>query len=827
MPRMSKRFLIGSLILTVVAAGTLIWFFWAQPLGAATAWATLIQTFVGLLAIPGLAAAIVAVVPGDRGRSPQQEYPSVPPNLPLPDQLDKHQFVDRATELDLCRKGLLDSGFLVIHGTAGQGKKTLARAYATKYKADYSVIRKINSSHESAIQQSLDELAIALHLTTAPEQSLSERLYLLQNKLRKWNRWLLLFEEVNDWNLIQEFARGLNGHIIATTQMPSGSQSVRTPIPNYLELRSLPPAAASEYLAEHLNIDKSDQAARTEAARWAQKLNYQPYALELAVRTWAIGGMPRSEIFPGVDGAHEALLEEPIRRLRGESELAYSLLQYCALFASDPIPSVVLTMPAVTGGSQNGLRAALADPRECEELLDTIRKYSLIEKTSFTGGGFQVSVQIPLRGYLQGDLDGRLPELISIAMDSLLFAFRRSWYAENFQRCAASLPHAEKWLETAEREAVAPAEASRLMGRIAHYHRLRGELQKARAFHERALGLRERAFGARSLHVARTLNDLGMVLNDLTLYSDAVQTHRLSLEIEESATPPDQQSVAICLDNLGLAQSADGDYAGAVKSHVRAYGYWKSVKTEVPGKEHSGVAQALDNIGRTLYLVGELALSEKMLVRAVGIGTDALCEGFSEMALAGMWHNLGQVLRARATVDDASQALVILRDALATREKEHGANYPSVAETRTDLVRVLVCLGDFTLAERELSEVRRIVDLLGQAEALGPVMPGLVPLSWRYDCAALVAEGEFFFATGRHAEARERLERADGVVRSGLAIPRVQYADLLENLGRASNAGSSESGMRFLSPAAEIRRQLDTEKAEIANILRKARLWKL
>ena len=88
--------------------------------------------------------------------------------------------------------------------------------------------------------------------------------------------------------------------------------------------------------------------------------------------------------------------------------------------------------------------------------------------------------------------------------------------------------------------------------------------------------------------------------------------------------------------------AASGQYAQAIDRHKQAYDYWFE-----KNEQHSNVAQALDNMGRALYLLGDLAQAEKVLQRAVEIGRQALDTGFDKLDLAEMLHNQGQILRAQ------------------------------------------------------------------------------------------------------------------------------------------------------------------------------------
>jgi tetratricopeptide (TPR) repeat protein len=741
-----------------------------------------------------------------------EEAQARPPtsNFDLEILVNQRWFVDRKDELDACGRELSECPFLIVHGLDGYGKTTLAKVYAAKKKNDYDIVWLVSASHESEVSAALERLAEELRPSDAPERDLRERLNAVRGELTTRNRWLLIFDDVLDWESIRDYIPPLRGHIIVTTQFVDWTPNVRNPIPRFLHLRELPRAASKKYL-----MDQIKGATDSAADRLADNLGDLPYALELAVRELATkGGIP--EVYNYVYDNNEALRalwQGTIDQLK-KSPLAHSLLEFCSFFASAPIPDAVLALPSGKPGPTDELRAALAHPATYADLVETLRRSSLLDAPPGSG---MITVHRLLQTYLLENMPReRRHKLLSVAIGLLLDAFYQSWFY--IDRCAQALPHAEACLKIAVHDEIAPRDTSILMTRMAHYHRTRGDIFKACDLHEQALRVREKAFGENSPEVARSLINLGLVLIGTGEPDKAVETQKRALGILTSVEPPDEELAAGCRNNLGMALTASGQYAQAIKWHKQAYDFWNK-----ENELHSNAAQALDNIGRALYLLGDLAQAEKMLQRAVKIAQKALDTGFDKLDLAEMLHNQGQILRAQAGVYEAWRAVPILDEALTLRSKELGDQHVTVIRTRTELVRVLRCLGEHARAAEEARKVRRAIRDLQRSDNLWPGPTGSPDPDSSRLRAILIAEGELQFAQGKYAGARQRLEQAKKLAdRSVPPMPRVEYAELIENLGKVCNAQSPHSGEYWLKEAARKRVKEAAEKQAELNEARAA-----
>jgi DNA-binding CsgD family transcriptional regulator len=138
------------------------------------------------------------------------------PNVPL---ITNDMFVDRE---DLMKK-IIDSfqkkngiRVAILVGPGGSGKTTIARRYLFSQKEE--VIWEINAENENVIKLSFDNLANLLARTKKQKEELNfiksitdddvkytKLIFFVANILKNTNSWIILFENVNDFQIIKNY----------------------------------------------------------------------------------------------------------------------------------------------------------------------------------------------------------------------------------------------------------------------------------------------------------------------------------------------------------------------------------------------------------------------------------------------------------------------------------------------------------------------------------------------------------------------------------------------------------------------------------------------
>jgi tetratricopeptide (TPR) repeat protein len=313
-----------------------------------------------------------------------------------------------------------------------------------------------------------------------------------------------------------------------------------------------------------------------------------------------------------------------------------------------------------------------------------------------------------------------------------------------------------------------------------------GKAAEAKATHERALALREKVLGPEHPDVAGSVNNLGLVLQDLDDFPAAMRAHERALALREKVLGPDHPDVGQSLNNLGIIYGEVGDYARAVTVQERAL----ALKERVLGPDHSDTAQTLDNLAEALFRTGDLARAIAVEERALAIDEKKLGSEHANFAwgLLNLSHMLvekGDLPRALALCErataifervrrptdpylsvafstrgsmlheagDDAQARQSYERALAIAEKTPGPQSMDYALARAGLGRAQVGLGQLDLA---LASFETALSLMERR--LGPKHPNLAE--------PLLGLGEVALARRRPQDAEPPLERAGAGRRS-------------------------------------------------------------
>jgi CHAT domain-containing protein len=193
---------------------------------------------------------------------------------------------------------------------------------------------------------------------------------------------------------------------------------------------------------------------------------------------------------------------------------------------------------------------------------------------------------------------------------------------------------------------------------------------------------------------------------------DYAQAERSLLEarsIREKVLGREHPGYAVTLNNLGLLYQDMGDYAQAERCHLEA----RSIREKVLGREHPGYAGTLNSLGTLYYTMGDYVQAERCFLEVKVIAEKALGREHPSYAVA--LNNLGGLYHA---IGDYAQAERYLLEAKVIREKVLGREHPDYATTLSNLGVLYSALGDYAQAERCHLEAGSI-----QEKALGREHP--------------------------------------------------------------------------------------------------------
>jgi len=132
---------------------------------------------------------------------------------------------------------------------------------------------------------------------------------------------------------------------------------------------------------------------------------------------------------------------------------------------------------------------------------------------------------------------------------------------------------------------------------------------KAEPHLTRALEIHRQTLGEGHPDVAKSLNNLAMVLRAKGDYDGAEALHREALAIRRKTLGEGHPDVAASLDNLAVVLRAKGDYVGAEALHREAL----AIRRKTLGEGHPDVATSLKNLALVLHDKGDCVGAEPLL----------------------------------------------------------------------------------------------------------------------------------------------------------------------------------------------------------------------
>ncbi len=304
-------------------------------------------------------------------------------------------------------------------------------------------------------------------------------------------------------------------------------------------------------------------------------------------------------------------------------------------------------------------------------------------------------------------------------------------------------------------------DTARSLNNLGHLLQEQGDLAGAQPHHERALAIRERVLGPDHPDTANSLNNLGYLLQEQGDLAGARPYFERALAINERTLGPDHPDTASNLNNLGALLDAQGDFAGARPCYERAL----AIREKVLGPDHPDTARSLNNLGYLLRAQGDLAGARPYYERALAIREKALGPDHPDTATS--LNNLGYLLQARG---DLAGARPYYERALAIREKALGPDHPDTATSLNNLGGLLQAQGD--LAGARLYSERALAI---RENALGPDHPDTAN--------SLNNLGYLLQAQGDLAVAQPYYERALAILEKTLGPDHPNTASTLNNLG--------------------------------------------
>ncbi|GCE10045.1 FxSxx-COOH system tetratricopeptide repeat protein [Dictyobacter aurantiacus] len=627
-----------------------------------------------------------------------------------------------------------------LYGLGGIGKTQLALEYAYRYAVEYTMICWIQAETLEQIQSSLlrDAQQVDLPMDADTDQQRSVRA--LQQWLEKHDQWLLIWDNLEDLDLLARFLPAVRqGALLITTRrqvLGTISQGIElAPLEEAMQLllrrtkmlhtggpnemtcflaTTMPAeyAAAAELIALLGRLPLAlDQAGayieETGCGLGGYLHRYQQHRLQLLDLRGTSGGNHPQSVATTFWLASE--------RIGQQQNAAADLLHICAFLSADAIPEELFERGSAYFGPT--LSSLGADPLRFDQVITVLRNLSLLQRQPETRTlSIHRLVQVVLLEHMHEAEQAVWLERILAALNALF----PEVVPDTWKQCERLLPHvlacvsvfpahasnhalAEMMQKAADylraqaqyvqaeplyQRALSiwqhmvtspPPQVAASLNKLANLYYDQGKYEQAESLYIRALDIREYALGEEHPEVATSLNNLAILFTEQEKYEMAEPLFQQALSTWERAWGPDHPHVAASLTNLALLCYHQGKYEQAEQYSQRAL----SIQERVLGPEHPDVNHALNSLADIYMRQGKYEHAEPLYQRALQIWIQAL--GSEHPLLAQALHGL-----ANLSVEQRNekQAKVLYQQALSLREREFGNQHIETAHILHDLQRL-------------------------------------------------------------------------------------------------------------------------------------------
>jgi len=354
-----------------------------------------------------------------------------------------------------------------IAGLAGIGKTQTAAEYAYRFRKNYRFVLWVRAQTQEDLITDFKNLTCLLNL---PQEHLEDQAILMQ-KMQEWFRnergWLLIFDNADDFSLIEPFIPRLGeGHILLTTRVGATIELAQT-----LELQPLSTEDGALCLLRRAGLlrwNKQLEDASSvhvgAACELARQMNGLPLALEQAgayindtkcgvVRYLDLYKQYRAKLQQIQSGMipDYAMPVAPALMISslmiGRQSGAFELLQLCAFLAPEGIPETFVTLAATALGPVLGPIAN--DPIALDQqAIRPLVRYSLLDREEQSGTAFTTL---------------SIHRILQLILLDEMNTFTRQLWAERAVRALIQALQTMSW-------SVLQTHARQCLDHIAHWH---------------------------------------------------------------------------------------------------------------------------------------------------------------------------------------------------------------------------------------------------------------------------------------------------------------------------------------------------------------------
>ena len=611
----------------------------------------------------------------------------------------------------------------------------------------------ISAEQPAIVRTAIADLAKRMNLPSLAVDDAVRSVLTALRQNQPYDRWLLVFDNVNMPKDIEEFLPAGSGHIMVTSR-----SDVWTGIAQVVEVNVFLREESVTFLHSRLS-----DIAEADADQIARRLDDLPLALEQAAAWQVETRTPAGEYLRLFDERLARLQEaEAVRtgvlrtdyplpvavtwslaldRLRESQPEVVLLLQLCAYFAPEPIPWNVLSVGRFVETLPVSLRQALSSNRERDRMIREIKKYALAQ-VDYGNNRLQLHrlAQLVLR---EQPSDQHERHAVRHQAHMLIAAADPGDpdVPDNWERYRELWPHVEPSgaVECTHRE------VREMVLNLTRYLYVQGTYDAGQAFAETALRRWEQTFDADDQATLVLVRHLATILRALGRDSEA-RDRSAECYAKLSRVFGDDDEEALSAGNLvggtyrGLGRFRDAlDLDRALYDrHVRVF-----------GDEHPRTLMSANNLALDYFLMGDYSQAAELDASVLQARRRVLGEGNpftlqSEDGYARDLREAGQYRQARNQLEntlhryiatlglihpstlraakqlaiarrkagDYGEALRLSEQTYASYQSRLGPTHPDTLSAAGNLVNDLRITGDFDAAATLAAETLRQYRLL-------------------------------------------------------------------------------------------------------------------
>ncbi len=673
-----------------------------------------------------------------------------------------------------------------LHGLGGVGKTQLALEYAYRYALEYSAVFWISAESVEQIHQSFLSIAEQLSLPERKEAEQQRMVLAVQRWLSAHNHWLLVWDNLDDLELLPRFlpaARG--GALLITTR----AQALGT-LAQGIELSPMPAEEALLFLLRRAKV-LSPASAREQLAQFAQRAPEEYDAARELARL--LGGLPlaldqagayveetgcslsdylqryrqqRGQLLarrgaPGADHPHSVTttLLLAYQRLEREQPAAAALLRVCAFLHAEAIPEELF---------EAELEGMAADAYQLDQAIAALRRLSLAQRQNETR---TLSIHRLVQAVMQDQMSE--PERAAFQQQALRLLHRRfpDVSHDTWGQCERLLRHALTCAAAVPDQAGGQLLAE-MLRKAADYLRRRGQYRLAEPLYQRARHIWEQVIRSEHAEYAAVLSGLARLFYEEGKYDLAEPLYQRALRIQEQTFGAAHPDLASLLNNLALLYREQGKYDLAGPLYQRSLAIWE----QAFGPEHPDLAHSLNGLALISFEQGKYELAEPLYARVLHIREQTSA---SEHLLASPLINLALLY---IELGKYEQAEPLYQRALDIRERALGPEHPHVAYPLDGLALACFEQGKYEQAEPLYQRALRI-----REQAFGPEHPDL---AYSLNGLALLyfEQGKYELSEPLCQRALHIWEQTDGPKHAHVAYPLTHLARIYTEQGKYAQA---------------------------------------